>query len=288
MTTIAHLSDIHFGAHDPQIVAATTNWLIEHTPDIVIISGDLTQRARRRQFIQAADFIGKIRAAKIEVLTVPGNHDVPLYDVTRRFLSPLGRYKRFISRNTCPWFENDTIAVLGINTARSMTIKGGRISHEQMHIIEERFRTVADTKCRILVTHHPLFTLPIGESKKRNAPVGRHTQAIKFVRKAGVHLALAGHLHLPFASTADALVENFGSLLVVQAGTATSTRLRGGEVQSFNWLRLNGADDLTLQVMQWQDPGFRCAAATRYRLASNSWRIVTNSFPEQLTTGIPK
>src|SRR5690606_7054698 len=109
MTSIAHLSDIHFGAHDPQIVAALEAWLIERQPELVIISGDLTQRARTRQFRQAADFIKRLRSGGVEVLAVPGNHDVPLYDVTRRLLSPLGRYKRLISRDPCPWFETDTI-----------------------------------------------------------------------------------------------------------------------------------------------------------------------------------
>lgn len=277
MTAIAHLSDVHFGAHDSRIVAATETWLAEHRPDIVIISGDLTQRARSRQFRQAAEFIKRIRSHGIEVLAVPGNHDVPLYDVTRRFLSPLGRYKRLISRDPCPWFENDTLAVLGINTARSMTIKGGRISHEQMRIIEERFRHVAAHKSRILVTHHPLFTLPVGEGGKLSTPVGRHSRAITFVKRAGVHLALAGHLHLPFAGSADAMIENFGSLLVVQAGTATSVRLRGGEVQSFNWLQLNGPDDLTLKLMQWQGEAFGCSTTTRYVLADNIWRPVEDS-----------
>lgn len=272
MTVIAHLSDIHFGAHDPQIVAAAEAWLIERQPDLVIISGDLTQRARTHQFRQAADFIRRIRAGGVEVLAVPGNHDVPLYDVTRRLLSPLGRYKRLISRDPCPWFETDTLAVLGINTARSIAIKGGRIGHEQMRIIEERFRHVPPHKNRILVTHHPLFGMPLGEDGKVSAAVGRNTRAVEFVKRANVDLALAGHFHLPFAGSADAMVENFGSLLVVQAGTATSVRLRGGEVQSFNWIELNGRHDLTLQVMRWQGETFHCATAARYLFANGTWR----------------
>lgn len=279
MTSIAHLSDIHFGAHDPQIVAALEAWLIERQPELVIISGDLTQRARTRQFRQAADFIKRLRSGGVEVLAVPGNHDVPLYDVTRRLLSPLGRYKRLISRDPCPWFETDTIAVLGINTARSIAIKGGRIGHEQMRIIEQRFRPVPPHKSRILVTHHPLFSMPLGESGKPSAAVGRNTRAIAFVKRAEVHLALAGHYHLPFAGSADAMVENFGSLLVVQAGTATSIRLRGGEMQSFNWIELNGPHDLTLHLMRWHDDSFRCATTARYLFTDDTWRPAPGNTP---------
>ena len=141
-----------------------------------------------------------------------------------------------------------------------------------MRIIEERFRHVPPHKRRILVTHHPLFSMPLGENGKLSAAVGRNTRAITFVKRADVHLALAGHFHLPFAGSADAMVENFGSLLIVQAGTATSVRLRGGEVQSFNWLQMDGQDDLTLQVMRWQGETFSCASAKRYLFADGSWR----------------
>ena len=91
---IAHLSDLHFGAHDPKVVAGTFAWLQEQRPDLVIISGDFTQRARREQFEQASAYLNRLRADGHCLLVVPGNHDVPLYDLARRFGAPLRRYKR--------------------------------------------------------------------------------------------------------------------------------------------------------------------------------------------------
>src|SRR6185503_7363957 len=118
---IAHLSDVHFGAHDPAVVTGAEAWLAEARPDLVVISGDFTQRARRDQYREAAAFLDRIEATGIPTLGVPGNHDVPLYDVVQRFTRPLHRYRRFIDDHLCPWFENARMAVLGINTARSLT-----------------------------------------------------------------------------------------------------------------------------------------------------------------------
>ena len=163
MARIAHLSDIHFGANDPKIVSATEAWLERSQPDLVIISGDFTQRARVDQFRAASAWLNRLRAAGMRLLVIPGNHDVPLYDVVRRFAAPLERYKRYISNELCPWYEDEKVAILGINTARSLTIKDGRINHDQMKMIEERFAPVTPEKTRILVTHHPLFAMPIGK-----------------------------------------------------------------------------------------------------------------------------
>ena len=202
MARIAHLSDIHFGANDPFIVAATENWLQEKQPDLVIISGDLTQRAKVSQFREASGYLGRIRDAGFPTLVIPGNHDVPLYNVFRRFVAPMTRYKRYIDENLCPWFENDEVAVLGINTARSLTIKDGRINSEQLAMLRDRFGAVAPAKTRILVTHHPLFAMPIGEGGELSEAVGRHRDAIAAVAEAGVHIALAGHFHRTYAEAA--------------------------------------------------------------------------------------
>src|SRR4051812_15309993 len=106
MARIAHLSDIHFGANDPKIVAAATAWVEARQPDLVIISGDFTQRAREEQFQQASAWLNRLRQSGLKVLAIPGNHDIPLYDVVRRFGAPLHRYKRYIDTELCPWFEN--------------------------------------------------------------------------------------------------------------------------------------------------------------------------------------
>jgi 3',5'-cyclic AMP phosphodiesterase CpdA len=275
MARIAHLSDIHFGAHDEKIVSATEAWLQQHQPDLIIISGDFTQRARIDQFRAASAYLNRLRAAGFRVLTVPGNHDVPLYDVVRRFAAPLARYKRYIDSDLCPWFENDEVAVLGLNTARSLTIKDGRINHDQIAIMYERFSAVASHKTRILVTHHPLFAMPIGEGGELSEAVGRHDDAIKAACKAGVHIALAGHFHRTYAESARKMVENAGSALVMQAGTATSTRLRNKEMQSFNWIHAHHSNEIELQVIAWDGTGFRRGNHVRYNHDGSNWNSET-------------
>lgn len=271
MARIAHLSDLHFGAHDPQIVAATEAWLYAQQPDLIVISGDFTQRARVDQFRQASAYLTRLRAAGFRTLTVPGNHDVPLFDVVRRFATPLNRYKRYIDSDLCPWFETDEVAVLGINTARSLTFKDGRINQDQIAMLQDRFAAVAPAKTRILVTHHPLYAMPIGAGGGLSEAVGRHRDAIKAVCEAGVHLALAGHFHRTYADAAQKMVDSAGSVLVIQAGTATSTRLRNSELQSFNWIHAHRYDQIELQVIAWDGSGFHRGSHVRFAHDAAGW-----------------
>src|SRR3954463_2299815 len=154
MARLAHLSDLHFGAHDQRLVEAVERSMDALRPDLVVISGDFTQRARTEQFKEACRFLERLREAGHEVIGAPGNHDVPLYDVPRRFLSPLTRYRRFIDETLCPFIELPGIAVLGINTARSLTFKDGRISKAQVEFIRDTFARTDPDVVRILVTHH--------------------------------------------------------------------------------------------------------------------------------------
>jgi 3',5'-cyclic AMP phosphodiesterase CpdA len=281
MASIAHLSDVHFGAHDEKIVAATEAWLLEHRPDLVIISGDFTQRARVEQYKLASAYLNRLKADGFKVLAIPGNHDVPLYDIARRFAAPLERYKRYITNDLCPWYEDEHLAVLGINTARSLTIKDGRINREQMKTIRERFRDVAAHKTRILVTHHPLFAMPIGEGGELTEAVGRHEDAVKALCAAGVHIALAGHFHRTYAEAARKMVENAGPALVIQAGTATSVRLRGNELQSFNWIETRRNCEIDLQVVAWDGNRFVPGRPASYVYDGQNWHF--SGEPEAVT-----
>ena len=272
MARIAHLSDIHFGANDPKIVSATEAWLERSQPDLVIISGDFTQRARVDQFRAASAWLNRLRGAGMRLLVIPGNHDVPLYDVVRRFAAPLDRYKRYISNELCPWYEDENVAILGINTARSLTIKDGRINHDQMKMIEERFAPVAPEKTRILVTHHPLFAMPIGKGGELSEAVGRHDDAVEAAAAAGIHIALAGHFHRTYAEAAQKMVADAGGALVIQAGTATSTRLRNAEPQSFNWLHVHRNDRIELQVIVWDGASFQRGHHVEYSRDAAGWQ----------------
>src|SRR5437764_8107300 len=176
MARLVHLSDLHFGAHDERLVEAV-EWHVDALkPDLVVISGDFTERARTEQFRQACEFLERLRDRGHEVLGVPGNHDVPLYDVLRRFLTPLARYRRFIDETLCPFVELADVAVLGINTARSLTFKDGRMNKQQIEFIRETFARVASDKMRVIVSHHPLIALEVRAEVEREN--GRHEPAL--------------------------------------------------------------------------------------------------------------
>ena len=277
MPRITHLSDLHFGAHDERLVAAVEERVEEAQPDLVVISGDFTQRARTEQFEEACRFLTRLKDRGHEVLAVPGNHDVPLYDVLRRFLSPLTRYKRFIDETLCPFHALPGAAVLGINTARSLTFSDGRINAEQMDFIRSTFARAGDVP-RILVTHHPLFALPVDDAGALGKAVGRQEMALDAIAEAGVDILLAGHNHR--ASTHDArdLATRAGSALVIQAGTATSVRLRDEE-QSFNQIDIEGGD-VVLTVQRWAGEGFVAGDAQAWRRDGERWRPISEAAAE--------
>jgi 3',5'-cyclic AMP phosphodiesterase CpdA len=262
MRTLVHLSDLHFGRVDPALLAPLRDAVQGVQPDLVAVSGDLTQRARRAQFAQAAAFLDTLPGPQ---LVVPGNHDVPLYDVARRFLSPLARFRRSIEEAEFPYYEDGEIAAIGINTARSLTFKGGRINHEQVAEVERRFRGLPEPVTRIVVSHHP-FDLP-GDADPGDL-VGRADMAMHAFAGCGVDLFLSGHLHTTRAgSTARRYrIEGYAAL-VVQAGTATSTRERG-EANAFNVLRI-GLRSLGLATWSWRSAEGRYRPSAEQRFA---WR----------------
>ncbi|MCL6678406.1 metallophosphoesterase [Sphingomonas sp. RG327] len=269
MPRLIHLSDLHFGAHDPRLVEGVERKVKEAAPDLVVISGDFTQRARTEQFQDACRFLERLRDAGHEVLAVPGNHDVPLYDVFRRFLSPLTRYMRYIDDTLCPLQEIPGATVLGINTARSLTFKDGRISEEQMTFIRQTFDRTDPQATRILVTHHPLFALQVGEGM--TPAVGRSELALDAIGDAGVDMLLAGHNHHASIHNARELVTRAGPSLVIQAGTATSTRVREQQ-QSFNRIDIDGPR-VTVTVESWNGSDFVAKDAQPYERDVDHWHL---------------
>jgi 3',5'-cyclic AMP phosphodiesterase CpdA len=270
-----HLSDLHFGAHDEQLVEEVDSQADQLKPDLIVISGDFTQRARTEQFRQACEFLEGLRERGHEVLGVPGNHDVPLYDVLRRFMSPLARYRRFIDENLCPFVELPGVTVLGINTARSLTFKDGRINKGQVEFIRETFARTPSEAMRVLVTHHPLFALRVGEHTDR--AIGRQELALDVVEESGVDMLLAGHNHHASSQDASELVTRSGGVLVVQAGTATSTRVREQE-QSFNTIDIEEGR-ATITVHAWKDDEFIPNDARAYEWRDGKWLLRKTAEP---------
>jgi 3',5'-cyclic AMP phosphodiesterase CpdA len=269
MRTIAHLSDIHFGRVDPRLVPPLIKAVNECKPDLVAVSGDLTQRARSHQFKEAREFLDQLPKPQI---VVPGNHDVPMYNVFARFFDPLAKYRTHITADLRPFYYDDEIAVSGVNTARSLTIKGGRINEEQIEWLRERLCPLAEKLVKVVVTHHP-FDLPEGHDE-RNL-VGRARLAMEGLASCGADLFLAGHLHVSHTThTAKRYKIKGHSALVVQAGTAASTRGRG-EANSFNVIRI--ADpDIAVERIDWQPtPGeFALVATERFVHTEDGWTRV--------------
>jgi 3',5'-cyclic AMP phosphodiesterase CpdA len=231
MRTLVHLSDLHFGTVRQEIVLPLLSLLERIQPDLIAVSGDLTQRARKEQFAAARDFLDAMPFPKI---VVPGNHDVPLYNLFARFVLKLTRYRRYISDDLEPFYSDPEIAVLGINTARSATFKGGRVNSRQVAGMQERLGSLNGVT-KIVVTHHP-FDLP--EAYPDKALVGRARRAMQQLAGSGIDLFLAGHLHIGLSEPTALRFQIGGrSPLMIQAGTALSSRVRG-EANSFNVIRI--------------------------------------------------
>jgi 3',5'-cyclic AMP phosphodiesterase CpdA len=256
MRTIVHLSDLHFGRLLPETVEPCLAAVRALAPHLVVISGDLTQRARKWQYAQAKSFLGALPRPQ---LVLPGNHDVPAYNLYRRLLQPLDRYKRIITRDLSPRFIDDEIAVFGVNTARSLVIKGGRINQEQLERVEAQVQTLVDNQVRIVVVHHPL-DLPEHLSGVRL--VGGADVAMQTFARCKIDLFLSGHLHLVFfGSTARYGIPGY-SVPIMQAGTAVSSRARG-EPNSFFVHRIE-REDIKTETHQW-NPGLGTFAVSDLR-----------------------
>ena len=253
MRVIVHLSDIHFGRIEPATVAALTETIGRIQPDLLAVSGDLTQRARPTEFAQARRFLD---ALPFHRLVVPGNHDVPLYNVFRRFLAPLDRYTDAITADLAPMYRDDEMIAVGVNTARSWTWGEGRINEAQADAVAEQLWSAPERLIRIVVTHHP-FDLP--EGVKGTRLLGRAAMAMEKLSRAGADLFLAGHLHISHIGHTAVRYNIAGhSALVVQAGTV-SARSRG-EQPSFNVLRIE-RPRISVERRVW-DPERREFAAT--------------------------
>ena len=267
MRTLVHLSDLHFGRVDRSLLDPLTARVKALVPDVVVVSGDLTQRARAGQFVQARRFLDTLPSPQV---VVPGNHDVPLYNPFRRFVRPLDKFRRYISAGLEPEYVDDEIAVIGINTARSLTFKSGRINEAQVERVRSRLCTLDERMTKILVSHHP-FDLPshLGD----HGLVGRASMAMQTFARCGADMLLAGHLHVSHAAdtTARYKIGDF-SALVVQAGTATSTRGRG-ESNSFNALRIESAR-VSIERFSWDTSSgdFASSRIENYAYTAQGWK----------------
>jgi 3',5'-cyclic AMP phosphodiesterase CpdA len=268
MRTIAHLSDLHFGALDEALLPPLRDALAAVEPDLVAVSGDLTQRARRREFVAARAFLAELDCP---ALVVPGNHDVPLYNVAARFFNPTKRYRRYITEGLAPVFADDEVVVVGLNSARRVALRGGggRLNARQVEAAAEHLSTAPKGAVKVVVTHHP-FELPAG--RHRLHLIGGAKMAMARLAAAGADVFLAGHLHTShIAHTAERYRIAGHSALAVQAGTIS--RRGRGEANAFNVLQIvDGMVTVDRYAWDQADARFAIASSNTFERSRGGWR----------------
>ena len=247
MIRLAHLTDLHFGRVDRRLVEPLREALAEARPDVVVISGDLTMRAREREFRAARDFVGSLPAP---CFLVPGNHDIPAGHVVERLVDPFRRWRRHFGPDLEPTLVDDRVALIGVNSVRRASWRPdwshGRIGRRHLARIEDRLESLPGGVMPVVVCHHPFFA---PDPNLRHKVLRRSDDALRAFRRHGVRLLLAGHLHRAFVH--DLSDETGGSpLLVVHGGTSFSTRLRG-EANAFNLIEIADDGALRLDARVW-------------------------------------
>jgi 3',5'-cyclic AMP phosphodiesterase CpdA len=239
MMKLLHISDLHFGRHYvAEVAEALLRIAHELQPDAVIVSGDLTQRAREAEFADARQFLDRLPGAAQVV--VPGNHDVPLYRVWERLTAPFALYDRYLGARNTVWRDSRAVVVGLDSTAPHRAVKNGRISRTQLDFCEQALHGLAPDTYRVVVFHHHLVPPPTFVPAR---PMPKARRLLERLTALRVDLVLSGHLHRAY--TGNSLDVYGGAdrehgIIVAQCGTTTSRRgrWREREKNSFNWVQL--------------------------------------------------
>jgi 3',5'-cyclic AMP phosphodiesterase CpdA len=234
MGVLLHISDTHFGTEQAPVVEALVALAAQQRPDVVVLSGDITQRARPAQFRAAKACVERLGAP---VLAIPGNHDIALFDLWARLTRPYARFSAVFGADLEPVFTSPDWLVVGVNTTRARRHRHGEVSAAQIERVTRLLANASPRQLRVVVVHQPV-AVPL-DSERHNLLRG-HAQATRAWAAAGADLVLGGHIHLPFTLALDGLVRR---LWAVQAGTAVSARTRSGVPNSVNILRWGAATE---------------------------------------------
>ncbi len=228
MSCLLHMSDPHFGTEQPHVVRALLDLVQQLQPQAVLIGGDVTQRARKGQFRRAASFF---RQLGCPIVCVPGNHDIPLYNIFARLFSPYENYKRECGSDLEPTYDSDEFLVIGVNSTRPGRHKDGEVSPRQIARVRKQLLAARAGQIRLVMAHHPVRAQV--ETDRSNLLHGRE-QAVPEWVDAGADFILGGHIHLPYCMPVHSLTDPGRRAWVLQAGTALSSRVRGDVPNSVN------------------------------------------------------
>ncbi len=243
MSILLQISDTHFGTEQMMVTEALVSLAHQQHPDLVVLSGDITQRARPAQFRAARAFVDRLGAP---VLAIPGNHDIPLLDLWTRLRSPYERYSAAFGRDLEPVHCSHDLLVAGVNTTRPMRHKDGEISALQVDRVARLFERSEPAQLRVVVVHQPVAVARAEDVTNR---LYGHEAALQSWAEAGVDLVMGGHIHLPYVIPLQGLAR---PIWAVQAGTAISSRVREGVPNSVNLLRWSAdAAPGSCRIEQW-------------------------------------
>jgi 3',5'-cyclic AMP phosphodiesterase CpdA len=260
VTLLLQVSDAHFGTERVHVVEALVGLSRQLAPDVLILSGDLTQRARTSQFEAAAAFVRRLAVPR--VVAIPGNHDIPLFDVVSRVRDPYAGFRKAFGDDLEPSFSAPDCLVLGVKTTRRYRHVDGEISPEQRGRVAQRLQQAAPEQLRVLVLHQPVA---VPRAAEQHNVVHGAELAIAAWADAGADVILAGHIHLPFVLPLHEGTGLCRPLWAVNAGTAVSSRTRHDANNSVNVLHTGEAR--TCKVEQWS---YREESAAFVRSASLS------------------
>jgi len=257
MLTILHGSDLHFGKpFDDRVAEAFQETVREHSPDLLVLSGDFTQRAKIGEYQKAREYLRKL--PDLPLVVTPGNHDVPLYRVWERVFAPLRNYREFISSELDTVTKLDGAVAVSLNsTAPLRAIVNGNLRDHQLLFAANAFRDVPEEHLRVVVLHHHLAPAPDYESDQVLSGFQRCLDAFEKMR---VDLILGGHLHRAYvANSLDARSGKDGrhGIVIAHSGTTTSRRGRARErnKNSFNLIGITGDQMVITHHMYVEEGG---------------------------------
>jgi 3',5'-cyclic AMP phosphodiesterase CpdA len=245
-----------------ELSQAVLRMVEERRPSLVVVSGDLTQRAKPEQFRDARAFVDAIERTA-PALVVPGNHDVPMYRVWERVFAPFGAYRAHFGAELEPLFRDEAMLVVGINTAFNWTIKDGRITLRRLAEVAKLFEETPETVAKVVVAHHHLIPPPNFGTQR---VLGNAYEAIDLFSQAGVDLVLSGHLHQAYIGNSEEFYpQGRPPVVILHSGTTTSSRGRGSEREknTCNWVRVD-AESIAVSHLRWEPSLSRFAEHSRH------------------------